>query len=198
MKCRITNKSYFYGNDQVIIVHEVNDKYYYNKRESHNFYSKVYVLADNVVSLHRIYGKAKSFPLTRTIVEMANPINGPVSPYVAVFYLAQQITESAEVLCHGNAIQESKPYLRTSKDVLEKTKEILSKGKGAKNVYDQVNSESVGIFFSSSQSKNLRDTRQIYRQSANLIKEKKKTKAMVIYKWNWSLSSVFNEERKSL
>ena len=27
-KSRISNKSYFYGNDQVITVHEVNDKYY--------------------------------------------------------------------------------------------------------------------------------------------------------------------------
>ena len=68
---------------------------------------------------------------------MTNPINGPMFPYVAVFYHAQQITENAKVLCYGNAIQESKPYFRTSKDVLEKTKEILSKGIGTKKVYDQ-------------------------------------------------------------
>ena len=48
-KSRITNKSYFYGNDQVITVHEVNDKYYYNKLQSHNSYAKVYASADNVV-----------------------------------------------------------------------------------------------------------------------------------------------------
>ena len=42
--------------------------------------------ADNVVSLHRAYGKAKSFPLMWTIAIMVNPINGPMSPYVAVFY----------------------------------------------------------------------------------------------------------------
>ena len=83
LKSRITNKSYFYGNNQVITVHEVNDKYYCNKRESHNSYSKVYVSADNVVSLHRAYRKAKSFSLTRTIVKIANPINGPMSPNVA-------------------------------------------------------------------------------------------------------------------
>ena len=91
LKSRITNKSYFYGNNQVITVHEANDKYYYNKRESHNSYSKVYVSADNVVSLHRAYRKAKSFSLTRTIVKIANPINGPMSPYVAFFYHAQQV-----------------------------------------------------------------------------------------------------------
>ena len=133
--------------------------------------------ADNVVSFHRTYGKAKSFPLTQTTVKMANPINGSISPYVAVFYHTQQITESAEVMCHGNAIQESKPYFRTSKDVLEKTKEILSKGMKAKKLYDQVSSESGGVFFSSSQSTELRDTRQIYRQPANLKREKKENES---------------------
>ena len=114
--------------------------------------------ADNVVSLHRTYGKAKSFPLTRTVVKMANPINGPMSPHVAVFYHTQQITESAEVFCHGNAIQEGEPYFRTSKGVLEKAKEILSKGIGAKKLYGQINSESGSVFFSSSQSRELRDS----------------------------------------
>ena len=80
--------------------------------------------ADNVVSLQRTYGKAKSFPLTRTIVKMANSINEPMSPDVAIFYHAQQITESAEILCHGNAIQESKPFFRTSKYVLAKLGEL--------------------------------------------------------------------------
>ena len=163
LKSPITRKSYCHGNDHVITVYEVNDKYYYNQREPHNFYSKVCTSADNVVSLQRTYGKVKSFPLTRASVKMANLINGPIPRYIAVFYHAQQITESAEVLCHGNAIRESKPYFRFSKDVIEKTKEILSKGKGAKKVYHQVNSESGGIFFLSSRSKELRDTREIYR-----------------------------------
>ena len=48
-KSRITNKKLFSGNDQVITVHEVNDKYYYNKLQSHNSYAKVYASADNVV-----------------------------------------------------------------------------------------------------------------------------------------------------
>ena len=90
LKSQITNKSYFYGSNQVVTVHEVNDKYYYNKRESHNWYSKVYV-SDNVVSLHKAYRKAKSFSLTRAIVKIANPISGPMSPYVAFFYHAQQV-----------------------------------------------------------------------------------------------------------
>ena len=133
--------------------------------------------ADNVVSLHRTYGKAKSFPLTRTVVKMANPINEPMSPYVAVFYHTQQITESAKVFCHGNAIQKSKLYFRNSKGVSEKAKEVLSKGMGAKKLYGQINSESGRVSFSSSQSKELRDSRLIYQQSANLKKEKKENES---------------------
>ena len=63
LKSRITNKKFFSGNDQVITVHEVNDKYYYSKRESHNSYSKVYVSADNVVSFHRTW-KNNEFSFT--------------------------------------------------------------------------------------------------------------------------------------
>ena len=53
---------------------------------------------------------------------------------------------SPKVFCHGNAIQESEPYFRTSKGVLEKAKEILSKGIGAKKLYGQINSESGSVF----------------------------------------------------
>ena len=60
-KSRITNKSFFYGNDQVITVYEVNDKYYYNKRESHNSYCKFYVSADNVVHVIEHMGKQRVF-----------------------------------------------------------------------------------------------------------------------------------------
>ena len=84
---------------------------------------------------------------------------------------------SPKVFCHGNAIQESEPYFRTSKGVLEKAKEILSKGIGAKKLYSQINSESGSVFFSSSQSRELRDSWQIYQQSANLKKEKKENES---------------------
>ena len=47
----------------------------------------------------------------------------------------------------------------------------------AKKVYDQINSKSGDVFFSRSQSKELRNTRQIYRQCANLKKEKKENES---------------------
>ena len=134
LKSRITIKPYYYGKDQINTVHQTNDEYYYNKRKTYKSYSKVTVSADNVVPLHRTYGKVKSFPLTRTIIKMSNPINGPPSPYVAVLYQAEQIIESSKNLHHGNAIEHDKPNFRTSKDVLEKTKENLSKGIPPKKV----------------------------------------------------------------
>ena len=173
LKSRITIKPCYYGQYQINTVHQKNNEYYYSKREAYKSYSKITVLADNVVSLHRTYGKAKSFPLTRTIIKMSNSINGPPSPYVAVLYQAEQIIESSKNLSHGNAIEHDKLYFRTSKDVLEKKKENLSKGMPPKKVCDRRNDDLGGVFFSTSQSNELRDTRKVYRQSENLKKKRK-------------------------
>ena len=72
--------------------------------ESHTIHTSNFVSADNVISLHITYGKAKSSLLAWTILKMANPINGSMSPFGAVFYHTQQITESAKVLWKGNTI----------------------------------------------------------------------------------------------
>ena len=115
------------------------------------------------ISLHRTYGKAKGFSLTRTTIKMSNAIKGPPSPYVAVLYQAEQIIKSSKNLPHGNVIEHDKLYFRTSKDVSEKSKENVSKGIPLKKVYDQINDDLEGVFFSISQSNKLRDTRQVYR-----------------------------------
>ena len=193
LKSRITIKPCYYGKDQINTVHQINNKYYYNRRKTYKSYSKVTVSADNVVSLHRTYGKAKSFPLTRTIIKMSNSINGPPSPYVAVLHQAEQIIKSSKDLPHGNAIEHDKPYFRTSKDVLEKTKENLSKGMPPKKVYDQISDDSGGVFYSTSQSNELRDTRQAYRQSENL---KKKWKEDEINDHQGELASIIEFQRR--
>ena len=56
--------------------------------------------------------KAKSFPLTRTVIKSKYQIQ-------QVALLGSAIAEKDEVSCHGNATQNSKPF-RTSKDVLRK------------------------------------------------------------------------------
>ena len=62
-------------------------------------------------------------------------------------------------------------YFRASKDVLQKAREKCVNGLNAKTVYDEINKESGGVYYSSSQSSELRDMRQVHRQ-----KEKAKGK----------------------
>ena len=67
IKTRKTIKHYFNNNGKFITAHEENGRFYINQRASSNSYSKLYVDKDQVVALHRNYGKAKSFPLNRTV-----------------------------------------------------------------------------------------------------------------------------------
>ena len=55
-----------------------------------------------IVKLSRTYTKAKSFPLTKTAIQVSTLVIGPLSPFVAVFYQAATIAEKDEVSCHGN------------------------------------------------------------------------------------------------
>ena len=80
-------------------------------------------------------------------------------------YVANKaISDNSKLKPHGNAkVNVEKPYVRTSKEILEKVKNEIE-GKAAKKIFDQINHESGGVFGSSSQSRELKDTRQVYRQ----------------------------------
>ena len=146
---------------------------YYNPKVLYNRYEKVQVSVEEVITLHRRYCKAKSFPLKR-IVMTINPIDGPIIPYVAVLYqIDSPITEDKRTLCHGNSKEnKSHPYIRTSKKVLSKTKDFLKEGNTCKEAYDKVNALSGGVYESSSQNDEFRNMKQVYRQ-----KEEMKPKA---------------------
>ena len=77
-------------------------------------------------------------------VSKNNPANSP-------FY--------TEVLSKG-----IRPNYRTLNDVLAKTKKLLKTGIQTEAVYDKISNESVGVYASSSQGQEGRDTRQVYRQ----------------------------------
>ena len=50
------------------------------------------------------------------------------------------------VLCHGNSNgNQTRPYIRTSKEVLSKTKNLPKEGNACKLAYDKVNALSGGI-----------------------------------------------------
>ena len=103
-----------------------------------------------------------------------NPIDGPIIPYVAVLYqIDSPITEDKHTLCHGNSKEnESRLYIRTSKKVLSKTKDFLKERNTCKEADDKENALSGGVYESSSQSDELRNMKQVYRQ-----KEEMKPKA---------------------
>ena len=62
--------------------------------------------------------------------------------------------------CHQN----SKPYFQTSKDVLQKAREKRVNELNARTVHDEINKESGGVYYSSSQDNKLRDMRQVHHQ----------------------------------
>ena len=82
----------------------------------------------------------QSFPLKR-IVMTINPIDRPIIPHVAVLYQTDSpITDDMRVLCHGNSNgNQTRPYIRTSKEVLSKTKNLPKEGNTCKEAYDKVN-----------------------------------------------------------
>ena len=111
---------------------------------------KKYVSSDHVILLKQSYCKAKNFPLTRTIISFSSPPDGPASPYVAVFYQTiGKISRDSKILCHDNAkkrVSLEKSYTRTNDQILSKAREFIDNGRPGKQVYDQFNQESGGVF----------------------------------------------------
>ena len=116
---------------------------------------KKYVSSDHVILLKQSYCKDKNFPLTRTIISFSSPPDGPASPYVAVFdQTIGKISRDSKILCHGNAkkrVSLEKSYTRTNDQILSKAREFIDYGRPGKQVYDQFNQESGGVFESPSQ-----------------------------------------------
>ena len=172
IKRRNTTKLYTIATGQVFIAHRNDAEYCYNKQIARNSYSRVDVPLEQTISLRRAYGKAKSFPLTRAVINISYLSDGPESPFVAVVYHAEStIKESTPVLPHGNATKDSfltKPYIRTNKGVLEKTKQMVWDGVKPKTICDTINNNTGGVYFSTSQSNELTDSKQVYRKVNNL------------------------------
>ena len=60
---RNTSTMFHYKGDKVHTVYRNGEELYYNRKVSYNRYEKVHVSVEEVVTLHRRYCKAKSFPL---------------------------------------------------------------------------------------------------------------------------------------
>lgn len=144
-------------------LHEEERRFYFNVKSSYRSYKKVFLPDENVVAIHRRYCAAKSFPLKRCVISISHPAKGPPSPHVGVLYRASDSINECPTLPHGNA-KRKRPYFRTSGEVLTKAKQTVTEGIPMKKIYDKINNESGGIFNCDSQSKKIRNMRQIYRQ----------------------------------
>ena len=146
LKSRNSNKFYYCENNQTDIVPEVTScKFFYNDRLSRGSYKKLYIPLDKIVKMSRICTKVENFPLTRSVIEVSNSASNLPSSFVAVFYQVLKIAKKDEVSCYGNAIQNSKPYFLTSKDVFQKAREkCVNELKNVWMGYKVVNCETGG------------------------------------------------------
>ena len=67
-------------------------------------------------------------------------LNGKLH-FLCSVYQASAITKKGKVSCHGNLTQNSKPYFRTPKHLLQKAREKCVNGLNAKAIYGDINSE---------------------------------------------------------
>ena len=104
----------------------------------------------HVILLKKSYCKGKSFPLTRTSILFFSLYDDPASTYITVIYqTTAKIASDSKTLCRGNAkkrVSLGKPYIRTNDQILWKAREFIDKGMPPKQVHDQINQESGGVF----------------------------------------------------
>ena len=78
-----------------------------------------------------------------------------------VYSLDSVIEEEVSVLPHGNALNRTRPYFRTSGETMDKLQDNLSSGKSVIEVYDLTLEESGGPLKSTSQIQQPRDKEQV-------------------------------------
>ena len=120
---------------------------------------------ESVYLIERYYRQNKSIPnLRRMIVKVKRVIDDKFEPNVCVVYhLDGDVKEVIEVepLEHGNSKPSTRrPYIRTSKSVLERQDQLLSNGKRPQDVYDILLEESGGPFSSTSSSSAPRNVKE--------------------------------------
>ena len=146
-------------------VHKSHDGYFINKRQGQGHVA-VPVRDESVYLIERYYRQNKSIPnLRRMIVRVKRVTDDKFESYVCVVYhLDGDVKEVVEVelLEHGNSKPSTtRPYIKTSKSVLERQHQLLSNGKRSQDAYDILLEVSGGPFSSTSSSSAPRNVKQI-------------------------------------
>ena len=153
------------GTLRAMEVHKSDDGYFINKRQGQG-YVAVPVGDESVYLIERYYRQNKWIPnLQRMMVRVKRVIDDKFEAYVCVVYHfdgdVKEVIE-VELLEHGNSKPSTtRPYIRTSKSVLERQDQLLSNGKRPQDVYDIFLEESDGPFSSTSSSSAPRNVKQI-------------------------------------
>ena len=118
------NNNKYYSCTSGKVVHELDGKFFYNLKGPSNALVKTFIPEHDVVCIHRRYGKAKSFPLKRTISSIRYPANGRTLPYIGVLYRVNGNIEEKPTQPHANAKASKRQYIRTAPEVLKKSKRV--------------------------------------------------------------------------
>ena len=93
-----------------------------------------------------------------------------------VYSLDSVVKEDVSVLPHGNALNRTRSYIRTSEETMDKSRDNLSSGKSVTEVYDLTLEEPGEPLKSASQSQQPRDKKQVENCEGLLNFKKNKTK----------------------
>lgn len=182
-KHRTAKRSYhvtFQGDSSVKVstVYKHGDEYIANERNGRQ-YRSVKVPTDEVYELERYYRDSKNFEgLRQMVAKLKCAGKRDYEDYTCVVFSRTSIgtvNEEENMLPHGNAIHTGHPYIRTSRDQLDRQDELLTNNSPFE-VYEQLVGESSS---SSSQSYEPRNSKQLYNRSYN---SKKTAEVLFLYK----------------
>ena len=137
-------------------------QFFFNERLSWNSYKKVYSPSNKIVKLSRTDTKVKSFSITRAVIQVSKPASGPLVPLLRFSTKLQQLLKKTKF--HITEMPAKILNHIFGRPKMQKSRETCVNGLNAKTVYDKTNKESSGVYYSSSQSSELRDTQQVLRQ----------------------------------
>ena len=168
--------------DEIIkanVVHKEGEKYIQNVRAGRS-YERTVADPTKVYAIERYYRKNKSFPgLRHMVVKVKNVMSLHYEKYLCVVYSnsdERKINSDFSILPHGNSTKSQHPYIRTSKNTLERESELLGANQPFQTYENLV--KETDPFTSTSQSNEPRNVKQIHNRQY-LLKQSKKNQEVI-------------------
>ena len=168
---------------QVTSVHIDIDKRFFSKQRIGRGYINIFVPEREVYTLERNYRRNRSISGLRHLTVRVKSKGSKECTCVIYSISSDNATKSTgrenesltlvKILPHGNSKNTDRPYIRTSRNVLEEEDLLRGSNKGASDVYGRHLSNNGGLLNSLSQSQEPRDLQQLYRRKSSLRKKDK-------------------------